>query len=153
MKWTTHRLIGAGTAIFIDGGLVAAALSYAGSTLPDVVEGKPPQEGAFFFNSGMRSWKKSHRGSSHWFGWYLVIAIAGFTYSPILAWIGIGALTHLAADALTPMGVPLYPFSKKKMLSINLFPTGGFREFIFGITFAGILLYYMLHARNTLTVL
>lgn len=146
-------MIGASTAIVFDAGIVAVALSYLGSTLPDVVEGKPPQEGAFFFNSGMNRWKKSHRGSSHWLGWYVALAFAGAAYSPILAWIGIGAITHLVADAMTPMGVPLYPFSKKRMLSVNLFPTGGFREVIFSVALMSGMAYYITHFPNSFTIL
>ena len=153
MKWQTHRLIGVGVALICDAGIVAAAISYLGSTLPDVVEGKPPQEGAFFFGRGMKNWRKNHRGTSHWFGWYLGLAFAGFYYDPIFAWLGIGAMTHLAADAVTPMGVPLLPFSKKKMFSINLFPTGSFREAIFSMFLMVGIAYYFVLFPNSLTEL
>lgn len=153
MKWQSHRIIGVGTAAVFDGGLAAAVLSYFGSTLPDVVEGKPPQEGGFFFKHKMGAWRKSHRGSSHWVGWYVVLALLGHHYHPSLMWLGIGAMTHLAADALTPMGVPLLPFSKKKMFSLNLFSTGSFGELIFSVTLVAGLIFYISKYQTSLHVL
>ena len=161
MKWYSHRVIGVSSAMmtgsflsFADGGTIAAmVLAYLGSTLPDVVEGKPPKEGSFFFKRGMLNWRTSHRGVSHWFGWYITLAIAGWLYFPVLAWLGIGALSHLAADSLTPMGVPLYPFSKKKMMSFRLFATGSIYEMLFTCILMACAAYYATNYINGLRII
>ena len=145
MKWHTHRLIGVSVAAFSGAGAVGALLSYIGSTLPDLVEGRPPSESGWFFRSKMRNWRKSHRGASHWFGWYVALALIAYHYHPVLAWIGIGAITHLAADALTPMGVPALPFSKKHMMSLSLFSTGSAGEYVFFLCLLTSLLYFISH--------
>jgi inner membrane protein len=42
----------------------------------------------------------------------------------------VGYLSHLAADACTPSGVPLL-WPKRKTYSLNLFPTGSLAEYGF----------------------
>lgn len=153
MKWQSHRIIGISAAVLIGGGVVGVILSYIGSTLPDIIEGKTPQEGAWFFKSRMRSWSKSHRGSSHWAGWYITLALAGYHIYPVFMWLGIGSLTHLLADALTPMGVPVYPFSKKKMVTLNLFATGSVTEVIFTSGMLISIIYYVVHHPDALHIL
>lgn len=153
MKWQSHRLIGISAAIFFDGGIIAAALSYVGSTLPDVVEGRSPGEGAWFYKKKMKAWRATHRGTSHWAIWYVLLAMVGSHYHPVLAWLGFGALTHLAADSLTPMGIPLYPFSKRTMLSLNLFSTGSVKEYLFSILLLAAIVYYSTTHINRLHLL
>jgi inner membrane protein len=152
MRWYSHRIIGVGTALLSGGGLAAMGLAYLGSTLPDVVEGKSPREGAFFFKYRMKKWRGTHRGSSHWFGWYILLALISFYFYPVLMWLGIGALTHLAADSCTPMGVPLYPFSKKKMMSLKLFTTGSLTEIIFTSALLIFLIFYFTHHNKNMTI-
>lgn len=49
----------------------------------------------------------------------------------IVLWIGVGGLVHILLDALTPMGVPLFPQGGKRRIGFKLVKTGGRGEKIF----------------------
>lgn len=72
-----------------------------------------------------------HRGFFHWLIWpILIIGYARKFSISWLFWLGLGYLTHVMADALTPLGVPLLaPFSTKKISLLGI-RTGSFLEFV-----------------------
>ena len=131
MKWINHRITATATVLILGGGIFPAAMAYLGSTLPDVLEGKPPAETGLFGAWRKRQWSKKHRGASHWFGWFVIASWLAWIYAPPLHWIFIGGLLHLAGDALTPGGIPLLPVKNGPRISAKLFYTGSLKEYLF----------------------
>ena len=77
-----------------------------------------------------------HRGLLHWLVWPTLLVLYGVKFSkPMIFWFGLGYLTHVIADALTPLGVPLFaPLSTKKINLMSI-KTGSYLEFlVFGAT-------------------
>jgi membrane-bound metal-dependent hydrolase YbcI (DUF457 family) len=72
-----------------------------------------------------------HRGFFHWLIWPVLIIGFAKKFSILwLFWLGLGYLSHVIADALTPLGVPLLaPFSRRK-ISLSSIKTGSLLEFI-----------------------
>lgn len=130
MKWYHHRLSSVALALLLGSGPVGAGLAYAGSVLPDLVEGRAPAEGFFFSKWRRERWLSRHRGASHWFGWYAAAAVYGYLVYPPLHWLFLGALFHLLGDALTPGGVPLLPSKNGPRLIFGFFRTGSAGEFV-----------------------
>lgn len=136
MKWITHQ---AG-AIFLGLSLglptAGVACASAGAILPDVIDQKISGLGSTR-GQRQRIFNRIHRGASHWFGWWFIILIGaacypfGYMGNEVLAGLAFGGLSHVGFDMLTPQGVPLTPFSRKKRLSLNLCRTGSIGEYIF----------------------
>lgn len=135
MKWTTHQISAVGAAWAAGAGLPLLAGVFVGAILPDRLD----QALASLYRDKQRGWGKVHRGPTHWFGWWLLLGLAGLYAAPpvpppvmaVLAGIGMGGLSHVILDLLTPKGVPLWPFSRKGRLSLGLVKTGGFSEYLF----------------------
>ncbi len=76
----------------------------------------------------------SHRGISHnisfWLVTYLVANLLLKAYYPYLKWFLIGVFMHLAEDAMTKRGIPIF-FGYSKRFALKLFITGGKGETIF----------------------
>ena len=71
MKWFTHKAVGAAVALAAGanaGTLVAVLL---GSIMPDLVD-------RAIARGNKSLWRRIHRQSSHWFGWYVLIILLGF---------------------------------------------------------------------------
>ena len=72
-----------------------------------------------------------HRGFFHWPLLAVTIMIAGtMLHSPFVCWFGLGYASHLAADALTVEGIPLFAPLSFERHSARLFRTGSFLEFL-----------------------
>ena len=105
MRWFNHMLIAGSTTAVIAPPLVPVAI--LGSTAPDWLEwiskalGNPIE----------------HRTSTHivlYWAAALAIGLGVWDYHGILAAFAYGGLTHVMADAITIMGVPLTPFSDRR---------------------------------------
>lgn len=130
MKWFNHILIAGSTCAVIAPALVPVAI--LGGTAPDWLEWVLSKMGR----------KVKHRTVTH-VVFYWACGLAFF----LLAWdfrhIGAaffyGGLTHVLADAMTIMGVPLWPNSDRRTnLFGGRFRTGQSGEYIFSGILAGV---------------
>ena len=130
MTWVSHIAV-TGTIVYAvttDPLLTAAAA--VGAVLPDKVEGSPG-------SVGWSTWRSRHRGWSHWPVLYLALigglaqARAYFFYDAaffsVLTWLVIGALLHIAEDAVCGKVPGIFPMQK---IGIRLFTVGSFREYL-----------------------
>ena len=152
MKWTTHKAVAVAGALLFEPGITAVAAAVFGSILPDMID-------TLRAGGDRQRWARLHRQSSHWFGWYAILVILALPLQRILLnigwdmaaflplnwipyiasntgtavlWIGLGALSHIALDALNPKGVPLLPFGRRyPRAGCNLVRTGTWRESVF----------------------
>lgn len=69
MRWITHTgvAVAVAAALGAPAGLVAGVA--AGSVLPDVID-------RAVAGKNQQLWRKIHRGTSHWWGWYAVLVVA-----------------------------------------------------------------------------
>lgn len=105
MRWFNHMLIAGGTTAVIAPPLVPVAI--LGSTAPDWLE---------WINKAVGN-PIEHRTTTHivlYWAVALAAAIGVWDYQGIIAAFAYGGLTHVLADALTIMGVPLTPFSDRR---------------------------------------
>ena len=139
MKWITHQAtaVAAALALHLPFGGVAAAC--AGAVLPDVLDQRmaglaPTRRGQ------QKIFNAIHRGTTHWFGWWLAVCVAalvlpgaslGTLGRDALLGLGFGGLSHVLLDMLTPSGVPLTPFSRQNKISLKLCSTGSLGEYCF----------------------
>lgn len=133
MKWISHQ-IATGFLVYAatDNALFVAS-SVIGAVIPDRVEGTPPKE-----NKAYWKWRQNHRTWSHYPPLYLAIISALLTakfYLPnptlaillnVLLYIFIGALLHVAEDALCGK-VPV--FKPRKKYGFKLFKVGSWQEY------------------------
>lgn len=135
MRWITHQTgaIAAGLSLSLSQVSIIAAI--AGSVFPDVMDqciskfGTTPKTRQKIFN-------RIHRGSTHWFGWWIILFLFALTYLPalakdVIAGFMLGGISHILLDMLTPSGIPLLPFSHKNKVSLNLCVTGHLSEYGF----------------------
>lgn len=122
MRWFNHMLIAGSTTAVITPPLVPVAI--LGSTAPDWLEWISKKLGNPI----------EHRTSTHIvLYWAIALAIGLWLgdNSGILTAFAYGGLTHVMADALTIMGVPLTPFSDRRWNFMGgRLRTGGSGEFI-----------------------
>lgn len=138
MKWITHQtgaILGALALNLPLAGMTAAAV---GAVAPDVIDQKISCLGVTP-RARQRVFNQIHRGSSHWFGWWLALFLAPFIQpfpgGELVAGFGAGGLSHAALDMLTPRGVPIFPFSRTHRLALPVCSTGSWGEWLFlGIT-------------------
>lgn len=164
MQWFTHKAAALAGALAVGApvaGLVGALL---GSVLPDMAD-------TALSGGNKARWRRLHRQTTHWYGWYLLIAAAGLMLSfldagsgfaaelmrsaksmagtlglkglagqlggpqglvgDLVLWLGLGGLSHIVLDSLTPMGVPVAPFDGKRRMGIRRISTGSFGERLF----------------------
>jgi inner membrane protein len=142
MKWINHEIV---TGVIVYGAtqdMLAAAFAMGGAIFPDKVEGRP---GASYW-----SWRAKHRGWSHWpliyialyaimqLGWLQAhneIAVYG-------SYVCIGALLHIAEDAVCGKVPCLFPWQK---IGIKLFKVGSVTEYLFSM--AVVVLTYIVHTQ------
>ncbi len=130
MKWVTHQASVACAAVWFKVDPAMGTGLLAGAILPDMLERMVSGRDTAIFN-------KIHRGFLHWFGLYVLgFAIAYYldldAYQKNMALgLMLGALAHLALDALNPSGIPLFPFAKKPRIGYNLLSTSTFKEWLF----------------------
>lgn len=139
MKWFTHQCLAVVAAASLGMPAPAVAGAFAGAVLPDVIDSRL----AAVSRRPRQTFNRIHRGASHWFGWYLGLCVllpavplsgnSGVQGAlPVLATgAAYGALAHVVLDMLTPAGVPLTPFSRKRKISLAICATGSIREYIF----------------------
>jgi len=137
VKWVTHQTVTVGAALVLAMSPAAVAAALAGAVLPDVLD----QKRAALSRNPQRAFNRIHRGSSHWFGWWLALFLLPVAAaSPLSDWpvvadllfgLGFGALAHVAQDMVTTAGVPLVPWTRKNKLSLRLFSTGSLGEYAF----------------------
>lgn len=135
MKWITHQtgaVLGAMALSLPLPGVVCASI---GAVLPDVIDQRLSKL-APTKSSRQKTFNRIHRGSSHWFGWWLALFLAALALPlhPLardaLAGFVLGALSHVGMDMLTPRGAPILPFGRFK-LALPLCSTGGIGEYAF----------------------
>ena len=94
MKWITHQTAGVGAALALHlplEGVVAACL---GAILPDKLD----QAIAKRSRNPQRTFNQIHRGTTHWFGWWVAILLLACSHlvpphwQPALLGIGLGCL-------------------------------------------------------------
>ena len=114
MKWFTHKAIAIAGALALEASPPGLFATLVGSILPDLAD-------RTFAMGNKQQWRRIHRQTSHWMGWYLLLMILGlmnfplkhFALSPIanqlfseiMLWVGFGGITHVLLDSLTPMGI------------------------------------------------
>lgn len=116
-------------------------LAGIGGLLPDLDHPKSVLGRKLWFISHPLSAIVGHRGITHSLlaTVFMLISLTLITAFPqysayrwIVAPLCVGYLSHIAGDALTPSGVPLF-YPKKKTYSLNVFRTGDWKEtFIVG---------------------
>ena len=78
-----------------------------------------------------------HRGFLHWPVVGVVIMALGMRYQIVwLSWFGFGYLSHLAADACTVQGIPLFAPLNRDFISWSPIRTGGITEKIISLVCA-----------------
>ena len=131
MTWVSHIAV-TGTIVYaVTTDPLLTATAAVGAVLPDKVEGSPG-------SVGWSTWRSRHRGWSHWPVLYLALigglaqARAYFFYDAaffsVLTWLFIGALLHIAEDAVCGKVPGIFPTQK---IGIRLFTVGSFREYLF----------------------
>ena len=131
MKWVSHITLTATIAYAVSADPMCTAAAAVGAVLPDKIEGAPG-------SVGWSTWRSRHRGWSHWPMLYLAL-IGGIAHArtyffydtaffAVLTWLLIGALLHIAEDAVCGKVPCLYPTQKA---GIRLFTVGSFREYLF----------------------
>lgn len=156
MKWMTHQMLAVGAAFCL--GLPAPGMgaAWAGAVLPDVID----QKRAALTRRRQRTFNRIHRGTSHWFGWWLALwalGLSGVLPGPaasVVAGLGFGALTHVALDACTTAGVPLLPLRLRgqrwAQWSLGLCRTGGVGEYVF--LAVAVVLFWTLERRELMSL-
>ncbi len=148
MKWITHSTVAVGLAMTLGlptSGLGGVALSGValGSVLPDMIDHGISR----LTPNPQKTFNAIHRGATHWFGWYVAMLIflglcanyprsmgayyMNFKLLYFVGGLGFGGLMHVLLDMCTPSGVPIFPFTKQKRVSLKLFSTGSVQEYLF----------------------
>ena len=133
MKWVSHIALTGTIAYAVTADPLCTAAACVGAVLPDQIEGTPR-------SVGWRTWRSRHRGWSHWPMLYIALLgilshTAGYffydaAFFSILRWMLLGALMHIAEDAVCGKVPFLLPSQK---IGVRLFTVGSFREYLFVI--------------------
>ncbi|MCR4665929.1 MAG: metal-dependent hydrolase [Desulfovibrio sp.] len=158
MTWKTHEVSALAMMVAFGYSAAATAAAFFGAVLPDLLDQRLASLLSVTRQGRQRAFRMVHRGGSHWFGIWLGGVYAAFfaertvadflppSVSPvfvrdILLGLSLGALSHILLDALTPMGVPAFPFFQRPRLALPLCRTGSFSEAVFFLLAVGLLLY------------
>ena len=145
MKWLNHEIVtGAFVCGFTGGDLSSTLAAMAGGLFPDMLEGRPPED-----KNKLRKWQAVHRGVSHWFLPYAMVAaivIARSVFHPLmgmsryvlslLGYCALGCLFHIAEDALCGHVPSLNPCTR---IGVRFFTVGSPKEYLFSLTLAALL--------------
>ncbi len=129
MKWITHQAGALALALLFRAEPAVCAGMLGGAVLPDLVE-------QTITRGNKKLFLRIHRESLHWFGWYagLLVAALAAPLAPreraLAVGVMLGALSHVAMDALNPSGVPLSPLGGSPRLRFPLVSTGSLREYV-----------------------
>ncbi len=136
MKWVTHQAGAILGALALNVSPAAAIMVIPGAILPDLADFKLAGYGKNR-RQKQKIFARIHRGSTHWFGWWLGLLVLVLSI-PIpnlaqdaLAGIALGGFSHVFMDMLTPRGIPLFPFGPRCYFSAPICSTGTYREYIF----------------------
>lgn len=144
MKWFTHQTGAVLGGIAFQLPMAAMGTLFLGAILPDVIDQRISRH-AGTGKKRQAIFNRIHRGSSHWFGWWLALfmlvigAPLPALCRDICAGFALGALSHVVLDFFTPRGVPLLPFARMRHISLPLCSTGKLDEYIFLATGVGLL--------------
>ena len=72
MKWFTHKAVAVAGALAAGAHAGALVAVLVGSVLPDMVD-------TAIAHGDKKVWRRIHRQTSHWFGWYVLLILLGFT--------------------------------------------------------------------------
>ena len=171
MKWFTHKAVAFSGALAVGASPLDLLAVLLGSILPDAAD-------TALACGNQKRWRRIHRQTTHWFGWYLLIILLGLAlpleeltrnalhaaHTPrwllnplaalapsgndILIWLGLGGLSHVLLDALTPMRVPIFPFGGSHRFGLPLVSTGTWKEHVFLLLALGTILVQYRHATS-----
>jgi hypothetical protein len=125
MKWLNHEIV-TGTLVygFTVGGLSSTLTAMVGGLFPDMIEGRRPKDG-----DKLRRWRAVHRGVSHWFLPYAVIAaimVASPLFHPLegasrhfLSVLGYSVLGVFSTSPKMPSGAMFLHLTHVKKLALN----------------------------------
>lgn len=136
MKWVTHQTGAILGAIALHASLPALVMIIPGAILPDIADLKLARMGRGRRHS-QKIFNQVHRGTSHWFGWWLgcLLLVLSLPLPALaqdaLAGLSLGGFCHVLMDMLTPRGVPVFPFSRAINMSTPLCATGTRGEYVF----------------------
>jgi len=147
LKWVSHKAVTASLVYAVTGAVLPVIPAVLGSVIPDSLEGRSGPPGTARY----RVWAKRHRGISHWFVPYAVLATACFlpawragtliptldgsflrgpylatTLSALAFWFFAGCLLHLFEDLFSGRIPGLNP--RKRKVGMRLMPVGGIWE-------------------------
>ena len=142
MKWVNHEIVTGVIVYGATGDLLSTVFSMAGAIFPDKVEGRP--------GTNYWSWRARHRGWSHWPVIYIAIyALMQLGFLPQgadaekgVSFVCIGALLHIAEDAVCGKVPFLFPWQK---VGIKLFKVGSVTEYLFSM--ALVIVTYIIHVK------
>lgn len=100
MRWMTHTGVAVGVAVTLGAPVGVVAGVAAGSVLPDVID-------RAVAGKNQQLWRKIHRGTSHWWGWYVLLTMAALVLGPevqVTFMDFLSALEILPRDVLRLMG-------------------------------------------------
>ncbi|MBO4369554.1 MAG: metal-dependent hydrolase [Desulfovibrio sp.] len=143
MTWKTHELAALTAAFVYDSSLTTVIPAFFGAILPDVLDQRFSSLFSFTKKGRQRLFAAVHRGISHWFGLWLGLIWLSFLLDcsfaaqfvppncvhDVCLGLGLGALSHVFLDALTPQGVPLFPFLSTPRLTLSFCRTGSIGEY------------------------
>ena len=173
MQWFTHKTVTLAGALAAGAPTIGLVGALIGSILPDMAD-------TALAGGNQQRWRRLHRQTTHWFGWYLGIvalgawlsarglgdtagaaavadALEGFARSlgmnrltgagetgarllgDAVIWIGLGGLSHILLDSLTPMGVPLLPQGGRCRFALGVIRTGSLAERLFLVVALGLI--------------
>lgn len=142
MKWVNHEIVTGVIVYGATGDLLSTVFSMAGAIFPDKVEGRP--------GTNYWSWRARHRGWSHWPVIYIAIyALMQLGFLPQgadaekgVSFVCIGALLHIAEDAVCGKVPFLFPWQK---VGIKLFKVGSVTEYLFSMVL--VIVTYIIHVK------
>ncbi len=173
MKWFTHKAVAVAGALAAGAHAGALVAVLVGSVLPDMIDTAAA-------HGNKRVWRRIHRQTSHWFGWYVAMILLGVVLplqemtadflrmadisfpgisrralsevlgNDLLVWLGLGGLVHVLLDALTPMRVPLFPWGGSRRFGVSLVSTGSWQEHAFLVVAVGAIALQFEKARQVL---
>ena len=135
MKWVNHQIVTGVIVFAATDNLLLSAAAMAGAILPDKLEGNPRSAPSY----GL--WRSRHRKLTHWpliyAGIILLLnqlpsseALLWGILIPLLKYVCVGALLHIAEDAVCGR-VPL--LRPKPSVGVRLFKVGSVGEYVFAI--------------------
>ncbi|MBQ9405949.1 MAG: metal-dependent hydrolase [Desulfovibrio sp.] len=135
MKWITHQIGAVSLGLAWHLPLPGLAAICAGAVLPDMLDMRIA--GLAATRAGrQRLFNAVHRGGTHWMGWWLALWIGALSVSglpdmlrELALGLGLGGLSHVFLDMLTPAGVPLLPHARRPAVSLKICATGSLGEY------------------------